>query len=71
MEEVLKNEDAKKWKIVMQEEYNFFVINNTWSLVPLPKGRKPISYKWVFKIKHGVHGEVELYKAKFMAKSFT
>ncbi len=70
MEETLKNEDAKKWEIDMQEKYNFLVINNTWSLVPLPKGRKPISCKWVFKIKHGVDGEVEIYKTKLMEKSF-
>jgi len=39
--------------------------------VPLPKGRKPVSCKWVFKIKHGVDGEVERYKAKLVAKGFT
>jgi len=39
--------------------------------VPLPKGRKPISCKWVFKIKHGVHGEVERYKARLVARGFT
>ncbi len=55
----------------MQEEYNSFVVNNTWSLVPLPKGRKPISSKWVFKIKHGVRGEVERYKARLVARDFT
>jgi len=71
VEEALKSEDTKKWEIAMQEKYNFLVINNTWSSVPLPKGRKPISCKWVFKIKHGVDGEIEFYKAKFMAKSFT
>jgi hypothetical protein len=59
LEEVLKGENAKKWEIAMQEEYDSLVVNNNWSLVPLPKGRKPISYKWVFKIKHGVDGEVE------------
>ncbi len=55
----------------MQEEYDFLVVNNTWSLVPLPKGRKPISCKWVFKIKYGVDGEVECYKAKLVARGFT
>ncbi len=70
LEKVLKGEDAKKWEIAMQEEYDSLVVNNNWSLVPLPKGRKPISYKWVFKIKHGVDGEVERYKAKLVAKSF-
>jgi hypothetical protein len=39
--------------------------------VPLPKGRKPISCKWVFKIKHGVDGEVERYKAKLVVRVFT
>ncbi len=71
MEEVLNNKDAKKWEIAMQEEYDFLVVNNTWSLVPLPKGRKPISCKWVFKIKYGVDGEVECYKAKLVARGFT
>ncbi len=47
------------------------VVNNTWSLVPLPKGRKPIFCIWVFKVKHGVDGEVEHYKAKLVARGFT
>jgi Fic family protein len=71
VEEALNGKDAKNWEMAMQEEYNSFVVNNTWSLVPLPKGRKPISCKWVFKIKHGVHGEVERYKARLVARGFT
>ncbi len=39
--------------------------------MPLPKGRKPISCKWVFKIKHGVDGEVERYKARLVTRGFT
>ncbi len=39
--------------------------------MPLPKGRKSISCKWVFKIKHGVDGEVERYKARLVARGFT
>jgi hypothetical protein len=71
VKETLNGENAKKWEITMQEEYDYLVINNTWSLVPLPKGRKPISCKWVFKIKHGVDGEVERYKARLVARGFT
>ncbi len=71
VQEALKGEDAKKWEIAMQEEYDSLVVNNTWSLVPLPKGRKPISCKWVFKINHGVDGEVEHYKARLVARGFT
>jgi hypothetical protein len=71
VEEPLNGEDAKKWEMAMQEEYDCLVVNNTWSLVSLPKGRKPISCKWVFKIKHGVHGEVERYKVRLVARGFT
>jgi hypothetical protein len=67
----LNAKDAKKWHIAMQEEYDSLVINNTWFLVPLLKGSKPISYKWVFKIKYGVDGEVERYKARLVARGFT
>jgi hypothetical protein len=45
--------------------------NNTWTLEPLPVGRKPISCKWVFKIKQGANGEVERYKDKLVARGFT
>ncbi len=48
-----------------------FYYQQIWSLVPVPKGRRPISYKWVFKIKHEVDGEIECYKAKLMARGFT
>jgi hypothetical protein len=71
VQETLNNKDAKKWEIAMQEEYDSLVVNNTWSLVPLPKGRKPISCKWVFKIKHGVDDEIECYKARLVAEGFT
>jgi len=71
MEEALNGEDANKWEMAMQKEYDFLVVNNIWSLVPFPKGRKPISCKWVFKIKHGVDGEVERHKARFVARGFT
>jgi hypothetical protein len=54
----------------MQEEYNSLVVNNTWTLVPIPKDRKPISCKWVFKIKHGIDVEVERYKATLVARGF-
>jgi hypothetical protein len=71
MEEALKSEDAKKREIAMQEEYRFLIVNKTWSLVPLPKGRKPISCKWMFKIKHGANNEVGRCKARLVARGFT
>ncbi len=55
----------------MQEEYDSLMANNTWTLVPLPIGKKPVFCKWVFKIKQGANGEVERYKAKLVVRGFT
>jgi histone deacetylase 1/2 len=55
----------------MQEEYDSLMANNTWTLVPLLVGRKPVSCEWVFKIKQSANGEVERYNAILMATSFT
>jgi len=71
IEEALTCENTMDWECVMQEEYDSLMTNNTWTLVPLPTGRKPISYKWVFKIKQGTNGEVECYKDRLVARGFT
>jgi hypothetical protein len=70
-EEALTCENSKEWECAMHEEYNSLMANNTWTLVPLHAGRKPVSCKWVFKIKQGENGEVEHYKAKLVARGFT
>ena len=44
-------EHINKWELVMQEEIKALHSNNTWDLVELPKGRKVIPNKWVYKIK--------------------
>jgi hypothetical protein len=35
------------WDTTMNEEYRYLMENDTWDLVPLPKGRKLIRCKWV------------------------
>ena len=42
--------------------------NKTWELVELPKDRKIVGCKWVFKLKKGINGKVERYKAILVAK---
>ena len=41
----------------MQEELEAIEDNETWDLVDLPPGHKPIGLKWVFKMKKDPHGE--------------
>ena len=45
--------------------------NNTWTLTPLPTGKKPIGCEWVYKIKYKANSSIERYKASLVAKGFT
>ena len=37
----------------------------------MPSNRKPISSKWIFKIKTNPDGSIQRYKARLVAKGFT
>ncbi|KAL0327865.1 UNVERIFIED_CONTAM: Retrovirus-related Pol polyprotein from transposon TNT 1-94 [Sesamum calycinum] len=54
----------------MMAEIGALEENNTWKLVPLPAGKRPIGCKWVFKMKLRADGTVERYKARLVAKVF-
>uniref|UniRef100_A0A2N9HKH2 Reverse transcriptase Ty1/copia-type domain-containing protein n=1 Tax=Fagus sylvatica TaxID=28930 RepID=A0A2N9HKH2_FAGSY len=43
----------------MQAELAAFEANNTWSIQPLPPGKVPIGFKWVFKVKLRSDGSLE------------
>ena len=58
------------WKQTITDELMALLKNNTWFLVPLPPGRTPIVYKWVFKVKENPNGSIQKYKAKLVAKGF-
>ncbi|CAI7868104.1 unnamed protein product [Closterium sp. NIES-53] len=54
----------------MDAEFNSLIENGTWELVELPEGRRPISSKWVFKVKGGADGALERFKSRLVAKGF-
>ena len=51
-------------------EYQSLKENDTWDLVELPSGHKPIGCKWVFKTKHDKNGKIERFKARLVAKGY-
>lgn len=42
---------SSEWNKAMEEEIPALELNQTWELVPKPRDVKPISCKWVYKIK--------------------
>lgn len=70
-EEAMKSQDSAFWKEAVNDEMDSIIGNNTWTLVDLPPGFKPISCKWIFKKKIKVDGTIDKFKARLVAKGFT
>ena len=66
--EALNGPDNEQWKRALDNEYSAHIKNNTWTLTNLPKGRKAIDCRWVFKVKYKADGSVERHKARLVAK---
>ena len=61
----------KKLRLAMRGEMDALEKNETWELVDLPKGKKPMGCKWVFAVKLKADGSLERYKARLVAKGYT
>ncbi|GJZ54124.1 putative ribonuclease H-like domain-containing protein [Tanacetum coccineum] len=60
--------DDVSWVEAMQEELLQFKLLNVWTLVDLPKGKKAIGTKWVFRNKKDQRGIVVRNKARLVAQ---
>ena len=69
-EEAMASRDSTFWKETVNDEMNSILSNNTWVLVDLPIGSKPIGCKWVFRRKYNTNGSIQTFKARLVAKGF-
>lgn len=67
----MNSKDKTKWLSAMQSEIESLNEMKTWELVDPPKNRKPLSCKWVYKIKKNPDGTIERYKARLVVKGFS
>ena len=71
-QEAIESKDKAKWIEAMEDEMNSLKVNNTWTLIEVPKGQKLIECRWLFKLKEGVSdSDPPRYKARLVAKGYT
>nr|AAR87163.1 putative polyprotein [Oryza sativa Japonica Group]AAU89150.1 integrase core domain containing protein [Oryza sativa Japonica Group]ABF98081.1 retrotransposon protein, putative, Ty1-copia subclass [Oryza sativa Japonica Group] len=70
--EAVVSGDREKWISAIQEEMQSLEKNGTWELVHLPKQKKPVRCKWIFKRKEGLSpSEPPRFKVRLVAKGFS
>ena len=60
---------STNWLLAMQEEMESLQRNGTWELCNLPKGRRALTAKWIYKKKEGIPGvEDARWKARLVVR---
>ncbi|UYV65700.1 hypothetical protein LAZ67_3005179 [Cordylochernes scorpioides] len=70
-EEAVCSPESDLWKNAMQEELKCLEERQTWVITNLPKNKKVIGNRWVFKIKGDSEGKVSEFKARLVAKGYS
>jgi hypothetical protein len=70
-EEATRNAHSSKWLAAMEDEMKSMSANKVWDLETIPTGAKAIGCKWVYKTKYDSQRNIERFKARLVAKSFT
>ena len=68
-DKALKDENSSKWELAMKNEMNSLLGNQMWELAELPKGKKALQNKWVYRIKK-VNAGCKRYRARLVVKGF-
>ena len=71
VKEALARPDKAKWMTAMEREMESLRTHDVWDLVELPRDRKAVGSKWVYKLKMNADGSDERYKARLVAQGFT
>ena len=70
-EEASTSPEKDQWIEAMEKEMTSLKTNDVYDLVELPKGRKPVGSKWVYKRKLRADGSVERFKSRLVAQGFS
>ena len=66
-QDAITSADSIQCVQAMKDEIASLEKMGTWEIVSLPEGRKPVSCKWVYRIKYNADGNISHYKARLIA----
>ena len=70
-QEAVRHNDRENWKLAMEAELRSIKEHHVYDLVDLPKNRKVLGTKWVYRIKRSPEGYPLKYKARYVAQGFS
>ena len=68
--DAIADKHKEKWLSAMQDEMDSLHENYTYDLVELPKGKRALRNKWVYKVKTGEVDNTPRYKARIVVNGF-
>ena len=71
VQQAMRGCHREQWIIAMLDELASLREHDVFELVWCPAGVKLVTGKWVLKIKRGAQGEIERFKARYVARGFT
>ena len=71
LKEALASSNNTEWINAMEKEIESLHANDVWDLVELPKDRRAVGSKWIYKTKRNANGTVERHKARLVAQGYS
>ena len=68
--QAIESSEQDEWQQAINSELLSIVENEVWHEDDMPQGIKPLTTKWVFKIKRGEHGQIIKFKARLCVRGF-
>lgn len=69
-QEVFECEDKEKWFQAMEDEMKSLHDNHTFDVVKLPKGKKALKNRWIYRLKQEENSTSPRFKARLVVKGF-
>ena len=70
-EEAMGDVNKNQWVDAMEDELKSLQDNHTFELVTLPKGKRALKNRWVYRLKHDENTSLPRYKARLGIKGFS